>query len=106
MNSTQLRFSKPQQKTWKAPDGKSIPYTQTEAYLGNDGWTDWSITISVWLHNTSLEVVSVCGECTGDEASDHWVSITPTRIAKLPHAEFALRRQELIQKAIEISYRL
>ena len=101
---TDMRFS---QGFWTTAQGESIPYTREscQILINDDIGNDYSLQITRWAKNTTIEISIVSGD-VGADADKRWISEDIHRIAKLPHAEFDLQRNELIESAIEIANQL
>lgn len=94
----------PSQGTWTTDEGKSISYTRESCQLiiSDDDWNDYFIQITRWPKTTSIEILVISGD-EGFDAETRWSSEKIYRLDKLPHAEFEARRDELIEKAIEVA---
>ena len=92
---------------WDSPEGKLIPYIRFNKFImpGNDDFNQYHISITIWSKNISVEIIESCGECGAEtDSEDRWAMIKIYRIAKVPHAEFLERSDELIQQANRILY--
>jgi hypothetical protein len=89
---------------WITDEGKSIPYTRESCpvIISDDDWNDYFLQITIWPKNTTIEISVVSGD-EGFDAETRWSDEQIYRLAKLPHAEFELPRNELIKKAIELA---
>ena len=83
--------------TWESPDGKKIPFIRFSKFIfpGNDDMNSYHIAITIWSKNISIEIIQSCSE----HDSEQWATTKIHRIAKVPHAEFIERSNELIQQA-------
>ncbi|VXD10680.1 hypothetical protein [Planktothrix paucivesiculata] len=93
--------------TWESPEGKQIPYIRFSKFImpDNDDFNRYHIAFTIWAKNVSVEIIESCGECGPEIDSDErWAMIRTFRIAKVPHAEFLERSDELIQSATRILY--
>jgi hypothetical protein len=83
-------------------EGKSIPYTREscQILINDDFKNDYSLQITRWEKNTTIEILVVSGY-VGADAEKRWIYEDIYRLEKLPHAEFDLQRNELIKRAIE-----
>ncbi len=90
---------------WTTKEGKSIPYTREscQIIIDDDLGNDYYLQITKWRKNTTIEVSIVSGD-VGADADKRWISERIYRLAKLHHAEFESRRDELIEKAIKLAY--
>ena len=89
---------------WTTDEGKSIPYTRESCQLiiTDDDWNDYFLQITRWPKTTTIEISVVSGD-EGFDAETRWSSEQIYRLAKFPHAEFDLRKDELIEKAIKLA---
>ena len=93
--------------TWESPDGKEIPFIRFSKFImpENDDFNRYNIAVTIWAKNVSVEIIESCGECGPEiDSEDRWAMIKIYRIAKVPHAEFIERSDELIQQANRILY--
>ena len=88
--------------TWESPDGKKIPFIRFSKFIfpGNDDMNSYHIAITIWSKNISIEIIQSCSE----HDSEQWATTKIHRIAKVSHAEFIERSNELIQQANRILY--
>lgn len=105
MSELELEISS-EQSSWTTKEGKSIPYTRERCQLLiDDGWNDYYLQITKWPKNTTLEISVVSGD-PGYDAESRWSKEQVYRLAKLSHTEFAKRKGELIQDAIDFANNL
>ena len=93
--------------TWESPDGKEIPFIRFSKFImpENDDFNRYNIAVTIWAKNVSVEIIESCGECGPEiDSEDRWAMIKIYRIAKVSHAEFIERSDELIQQANRILY--
>lgn len=93
--------------TWESPEGKLIPYLRFSKFImpENNDFDRYHIAFTIWAKNVSVEIIESCGECGPEIDSDErWAMIRIFRIAKVPHAEFLERSDELIQLAYRKLY--
>lgn len=93
--------------TWESPDGKEIPFIRFSKFImpENDDMNSYYIQITIWAKNVSLDIKEYCGECGPEIDSDErWAMSRTFRIAKVPHAEFIERSDELIQQVEKVLY--
>ncbi|MFM6209209.1 hypothetical protein, partial [Planktothrix sp.] len=93
--------------TWESPEGKLIPYLRFSKFImpENNDFDRYHIAFTIWAKNVSVEIIESCGECSPEIDSDErWAMIRIFRIAKVPHAEFLERSDELIQLAYRKLY--
>ncbi|MEG4533383.1 hypothetical protein [Microcoleus sp. D2_18a_D3] len=89
--------------TWESKDGKLIKYTKESCQLNSyDDWSEYHLQITRWPKTTSIEIVVISGD-EGYDSESRWSNSTVYRYIKLPHAEFDAKRQELIQKVVELA---
>ena len=105
MSELELDISS-EQGSWKTKEGKSIPYLRERCQLLiNDDWNDYYLQITKWPKNTTIEISVISGDL-GYDAESRWSKEQIYCLAKLSHTEFALRKSELIQDAIEYANNL
>jgi len=95
--------------TWESPEGKLIPYIRFSKFImpENNDFDRYHISITIWEKNISVEIIESCGECgTEIDSDERWAMIRIFRIAKVPHAEFLARSNELIQLAYRKLYEI
>ncbi|WP_445245754.1 hypothetical protein [Microcoleus sp. OTE_8_concoct_300] len=89
--------------TWKSKDGKLVKYTKENYRLNSqDDFNEYHLQITRWPKTTSIEIVVMSGD-EGDDYENRWSDSTVYRYVKLPHAEFEAKRDELIQKVVELA---
>lgn len=89
--------------TWESKDGKSVTYTKETCLLhSHDDWSEYHLQITRWPKTTSIEIVVMSGD-QGYDSESRWSSSDVYRYVKLPHAEFDAKRDELIQKVVELA---
>lgn len=93
--------------SWTTDEGKLIPYTRESCKLiiSDDDWNDYFVQITRWSKNTTVEI-SVISRDEGFDAETRWSNQQIYSLAKLSHTEFAVRKTELIQDAIEYANNL
>ena len=95
-----------EQGSWRTKEGKLIPYLKERCQLLiDDGSNDYYLQITKWPKNTTIEISVVSGD-PGYDAESRWSKEQVYRLAKLSHTEFARRKAELIQNAIEFANNL
>ena len=105
MSELELDISS-EQGSWRTKEGKSIPYLRERCQLLiDDDWNDYYLQITKWPKNTTIEISVVSGD-PGYDAESRWSKEQVYRLAKLSHTEFARRKAELIQDAIEFANNL
>lgn len=93
--------------TWESPDGKEIPFIRFSKFImpDNDDFNRYNIAVTIWAKNVSVEIIESCGECGPEiDSEDRWAMIKIYRIAKVSHAEFIERSNELIQQLEKTLY--
>jgi len=98
MNNLEMQQSK---GVWTTDDDKSIPFVKESYAVISDEFNNYSIEITRWSKNTTIQISVVSGDRGID---DEWETRSVTEkiynLAKLPHAEFDVEKAELIEKAI------
>ena len=93
-----------QHGTWQSKDGKSIQYTKHSCLLNSyDDFSEYHLQITRWPKTTSIEIVVMSGDQGYDDSDSRWSNSDVYRYVKMPHAEFDAKRDELIQKVIELA---
>ena len=89
--------------TWESKDGKLIKYTKESRQLNSyDDWSEYHLQITRWPKTTSIEIVVISGD-EGYDSESRWSHSEIHRLTKLPHAEFAVRKDELIQEILRLA---
>ena len=92
-----------EQGTWESKDGKLIKYTKESCLLNSyDDWNEYHLQITRWPQTTSIEIVVLSGD-EGYDSESRWSHSEIHRLTKLPHAEFAVRKDELIQEILRLA---
>ena len=92
-----------EQGTWESKDGKLIKYTKESCLLNSyDDWNEYHLQITRWPQTTSIEIVVLSGD-QGFDSESRWSHSEIHRLTKLPHAEFAVRKDELIQEILRLA---
>lgn len=87
---------------WRSPEGKKIPYRKFSRWIEpeNNDFDSYTISVSVWPKNVSVEITESCGECGAEtDSEDRWAMIQAFRVAKVPHSVFLERSEDLIKLA-------
>lgn len=89
--------------TWKSKDGKRVKYTKESYQLNSqDDFNEYHLQITRWPKTTSIEIVVISGD-EGYDSESRWSDSQIYRYIKLPHAEFEAKRDELIQKIVQLA---
>ena len=89
--------------TWESKDGKLVKYTKESYQLNSqDDFNEYHLQITRWPKTTSIEIVVISGD-EGYDSESRWSDSQIFRYIKLPHAEFEAKRDELIQKIVQLA---